>query len=305
MSSSHAYTLLKKEIKTIADLSRWQKSQAFKEYQAFIETLNNAVKGKKVSDDIEETPQCKKLLELLDTLSMWIDEIPPVDQPQRFGNKAYRTWLERLTVNSETLLKNIIEEKDWSSIIELQGYFNDGFGNSTRIDYGTGHEMNFASFLCCLFKLRYLTDQDYEAVVLRVFCRYLTLMRKLQTVYKMEPAGSHGVWGLDDFQFLPFIWGSSQLISHSLKPEAFIDPVVAKKSSHDFMFMACIAYINEVKTGPFAEHSNILWGISSIPHWTKVNSGLLKMYKAEVLLKFPVIQHFSFGTMLSINPAEV
>ena len=30
--------------------------------------------------------------------------------------------------------------------------------------------------------------------------RYLVLVRKLQQVYRMEPAGSQGVWALDDFQ---------------------------------------------------------------------------------------------------------
>lgn len=52
--------------------------------------------------------------------------------------------------------------------------------------------------------------------------------------------------------------------------------------AHDYLFLSCIKYINKVKTGPFAEHSNQLWGISGVASWSKINGGLIKMYKVEV-----------------------
>jgi len=42
----------------------------------------------------------------------------------------------------------------------------------------------------------------------------------------------------------------------------------------------------QVKTGPFAEHSNQLYNISGVPVWAKVNQGLIKMYCAEASIKF-------------------
>lgn len=293
-----------KEIFEPGDLAKWEKSEAYRDLVGFIIAINEAVKGKKITDPYPVSQTIEKLLVMLDKMSSWIDEIPPVDQPQRFGNKAFRDFFKRLKENAETLVREAIGDKFDDFIPEISVYLVESIGNDTRIDYGSGHELAFAAFLCCLFKIEALTEQDATAAALKVFERYLQFVRKLQTVYRMEPAGSHGVWSLDDFQFLPFLWGSSQLLGHRrILPKSFVNPDIYETFAKDYMFLGCIKYINQVKTGPFAEHSNQLWNISGVPNWEKVNSGFIKMYKVEVLGKCPVVQHFLFGNLLSIKPA--
>lgn len=111
-------------------------------------------------------------------------------------------------------------------IDELATYLSESVGNSVRIDYGTGHELTFIAFIIGLFKIGFLKKpdiveirrpspkstelNDYAATALHVLPVYLKLVRHLQCYFRMEPAGSRGSWCLDDFQFIPYLWGSSQ-----------------------------------------------------------------------------------------------
>ncbi|KAM7202501.1 putative serine threonine-protein phosphatase [Rhypophila sp. PSN 637] len=342
-----------KRINDGTDVARFHSTRAYRDICTFILQLNRAVCPRLPKNQSEPlvftlaAPRqdpgiVKRLQSLLSRVEAIIGEVPPSTGPRRFGNVSFRTWHQLLEQRIDGLLK---EHLPWHVIDysmdsnpgteyptawnELREYFVGGFGSPSRLDYGTGHELSFIAFLGCLWKLGAFTNPEFDlpsigedrrpgaverSIVLGVIEPYLAVVRKLILTYTLEPAGSHGVWGLDDHSFVPYVFGSAQLTRPirdetepmplegscpgAPQPKSIVNPDMVEKYRTENMYFAAIGFINDVKTGPFWEHSPTLYDISGVKDgWGKINKGMIKMFNAEVLGKFPVVQHFPFGSL--------
>ncbi|EGC33423.1 hypothetical protein DICPUDRAFT_56445 [Dictyostelium purpureum] len=301
---------LEKKIITKRDLRSFHTSSTYGELLNFVIQLSLDCQGKSLKNDLPLTNNVKLLLELLEKLNQFVRDIPPKPIRTRFGNESFVEWIDLIEREAPKILFNLLNNKAIDEPIEqeiplyyqeISGYLTHSFGDKSRIDYGSGHELNFICFLFCLVKIGFLKREEYQLLVLKVFFGYLNLMRVLQENYWLEPAGSHGVWGLDDYHFLPFLFGSSQLIEHKyIRPKSIRnDEIINSSFAEEYMYLGCIHFINKVKTGgSLLEHSPMLVDISGVKNWSKVNEGMIKMYKQEVLNKLPIMQHLLFGSIL-------
>jgi len=328
---SHQFTKPVKRIHDGSDVSFFLTSLAYRDIMAFILQLNRSVLPRKRGDaesasiqtwplnspEITSSDPIKRLCTLLEKLDRLVDDVPPDTGPRRFGNISFRKWYQLAEEQTSDLLKGCLPAGFAPGFEELEAYLLGSFGSPQRLDYGTGHELSFLAFLGCLWKLNFFANAapgvEERAIVLGVFEPYLLLVRRLIKTYTLEPAGSHGVWGLDDNSFLPYVFGSAQLspaiaesdetpVEGSLpdapEPSAVTKVNIVEKEKTRNMYFSAIAFIYDVKRGPFWEHSRMLFDISGIKDgWGKINKGMIKMYNAEVLSKFPVVQHFPFGSL--------
>ncbi|KAH9821235.1 hypothetical protein DFH28DRAFT_883111 [Melampsora americana] len=287
-----------KSIISNAHLHTFISSETHSEVMKFIIELNESINTLSLSHPLSLSKNLQATLDLLEQIKQIAIQHPPLDNKlSRFGNPAFRDFYDQL-VQEVPKLQSWIPISQ-SLLQETSSYLIESWGNRTRIDYGSGMELNFLCWLLCLKKLNVFEKEDYPALVLKVFWKYIEVMRFLQSTYWLEPAGSHGVWGLDDYHFLPFLFGSSQLRGHKyIKPKSIHDPDVLEGYSDQYMYLACIQFINSIKTASLRWHSPMLDDISGVKTWDKVNSGMIKMYRAEVLGKLPVAQHFLFGSLL-------
>ncbi|KMU83818.1 serine/threonine-protein phosphatase 2A activator 1 [Coccidioides immitis H538.4] len=340
-AARHSFKTPSKQINDHQDVTTFLSSLAYKDIITFVLQLNRAMVPSKflengmqkiqmwqlASDAIEFSEPVRRLQLLLTRLESIIDEVPPDTGPRRFGNVSFRKWYQEMEARAETIMDECLPSEVLESggedpeavtaKMELMAYFTGSFGSSQRLDYGTGHELSFVAFLGCLWKLNAFAKSEpgveERGIVVGVIEPYLKLVRRLITTYTLEPAGSHGVWGLDDHSFIPYILGSAQLapaiapsdrtpiegsIDGAPKTSDVTKPSIVERERRTNLYFSAIGFIYDVKKGPFWEHSPMLYDISGIKDgWGKINKGMIKMYNAEVLSKFPVVQHFPFGSL--------
>ncbi|PSN75161.1 Phosphotyrosyl phosphatase activator [Corynespora cassiicola Philippines] len=336
--ADHHFTVPVKRINDGDDVNFFLASKAYADIMTFLFQLNASMFPRKTQDasglakewklqdvGLPKSPVVQDLAKLLEALGAIIEEAPPDTGPRRFGNVSFRKWHEIVQGRLSDLLDqylppDILTPSSAAEVpakTELEAYLMGSFGSAQRLDYGTGHELSFLAFLGGLWKLGAFPPSEdggqERAIVLGVIEPYLQLIRRLILTYTLEPAGSHGVWGLDDHSFIPYIFGSAQLspaisnpseiVTEGSLPEAPNPGDVAKadavqRERQRNMYFSAIGFIYDVKKGPFWEHSRTLFDISGVQAgWAKINKGMLKMYNAEVLSKFPVVQHFPFGSL--------
>lgn len=286
------------------DMKLWEKSKTRNDLLGFIECLAESVKGHENTSYTEPiSKSINSTMTLLEDIDQLISKHPVLEDynSSRFGKVEFRDFYDEESRQSKDLISKAFPSLSEGQVEQLSIYLDESWGNKRRIDYGSGHELNFICFLYGLYKYKvYDLAKDATNLVLKVFIKYLDIMRVIETKYWLEPAGSHGVWGLDDYHFLPFLFGAYQLSSHlHLKPKSIHNDEVVEMFADKYMYFGCISFINHVKTtASLRWHSPMLDDISGVKTWSKVAEGMVKMYNAEVLGKLPIMQHFYFGDFL-------
>ena len=314
-AKGHDFRTPKKCINDGDDVTFFLASKAYTDIMTFIFQLNTSMIPRKIRNEEQGTESIKEwtlqdpevpyppviqgLTKLLEALTAVIDEAPPSTGPRRFGNVNFRKWHDILQERAPDLLEQYLPAEvlaykstsETSAKSELIAYFTGSFGSSQRLDYGTGHELSFIAFLGCLWKLGAFPasqDGDQErGIVLGVIEPYLVLIRRLILIYTLEPAGSHGVWGLDDHSFVSYIFGSAQFsppistpadvategsLANAPNPADVAKAAAVERERSKNMYFSAIGFIYDVKKGPFWEHSPILYDVSGVKAgWAKIN----------------------------------
>ncbi|KAI5191868.1 serine/threonine-protein phosphatase 2A activator [Nematocida sp. AWRm77] len=305
-----------------ADVEKFKSSLAYKHITQYLKLLDEKVKENEIEGDtkacfdigslqgVSEEP----IHAVLGEISKILDAVPLEKEDQRYGNKGFVNFMERIEKEGEGIIRRAFFQNKASKTTEaLHAYLKGSFGNARRIDYGTGHELHFFCFLIVL----HLQERIELGSMFKALEHYFSIVRMLLLKYRLEPAGSYGDFGIDDYQLLPFLFGTSQFC----KRNDLVFSSLFEKQNSGLCFVKAVRFVYVHKKYPAIKHSyeekvekyrtaeiskddmmNSSPMIATLQtvSFNILNKGMFKMYDNTVLSKRVVIQHFISSEFLPV-----
>ncbi|XP_017050709.1 serine/threonine-protein phosphatase 2A activator [Drosophila ficusphila] len=296
-----------KEVRSLEDLDRWVRSQAYHDTIAYINNTSKAIQGHRSTHSFPVTEQMRRLCEIFDGLEHLLAEHTPklegsaVTVPAaEVKSRSYRAWMQHMFQHVFSKLDQAVRAK-CKHINELGQYLRRSFGNATSLDFGPANELMFLFFLCGLFRAGILMATDTVAAALMLFARYIHLVRRLVTTYAL-PIARDPKCSIDDYYFLPYLWGAAQLsVEAPFTPMQCEQGKLIECHRQDYMIVDLIDHLQKSRGGPLSQVAFQLWSILSIPTWPQVYRGLERNYVDHVLSSFKTVEHAIFCELMSFD----
>eukprot|EP00835_Amoeboradix_gromovi_P003750 NODE_260_length_12610_cov_0.413076.p5 type:complete len:224 gc:universal NODE_260_length_12610_cov_0.413076:12419-11748(-) len=171
-----------KQIETPQDVDIWIKSKGLGLLLTTLLSLTDLVTDTIIPNEVDS--KIENLSSALDAIDNEIQNFTSDNKisSTRFGDPNVRKFHTWISENSGNLIYDI-----GPLSVEANSYFNESFG-SFRLDFGSGHELNFLAFLCIHYK--HNSSKEFgRQLILVVYGRYIKLVRKIIVSFNLEPAG--------------------------------------------------------------------------------------------------------------------
>nr|XP_016942278.1 serine/threonine-protein phosphatase 2A activator [Drosophila suzukii] len=302
-----------KQVRSFEDLDRWARSQAYHDTIAYINHTSRAIQGHRLTRDLDfpVSTQMRRLCEIFDGLEhLLVEHSPKADDSNisvpagHVRIRSYRIWMEHMFQLVFSKLDEAIKA-NCKHINELGQYLRRSFGNSSSLDIGPANELMFLFFLCGLFRSGILEAQDTVAAALLLFDRYTHLVRRVISTYSLQIT-KDPMCSIDDYCFLPYLWGAAQLsIDSPFSPMQCDQAKVLDCHRHDYMMLDLVDHLQKSRGGQLSQVAFQLWSLLSVPTWPQVYRGLERNYIDNVLSSFETVEQVIFCELMSFEATTV
>lgn len=90
------FQIPQKLVKNAEEIKIWESSETYYDLLGFINSACVSVQGKSLKHSCQVSTAVQKILDVLSEMEKLLTETPPIQTVQRFGNKAFRSWFEKV-----------------------------------------------------------------------------------------------------------------------------------------------------------------------------------------------------------------